>query len=266
MDTATFSGTVLYCGRRQHPEHGLIEVIGYQNTAANLATGGNAMLLHLPAVRMTRRNFLPVGDHTDLLDRMVDAVRPVAAGMPQDMDMMGEPEVQIFEHDIYTVLLATDPTLIPAALSQVAPEKRPRIKADLMRFYADVYPGYAIMLCCFDNSAAQQAKPLLFWYEPADPDRLVAPALDCHTGEPPDLGAYVETDHWVIFGTDEAADDWGSPVLYPAGMRHKLRAFLPDRVIGYPSRESLVNGDFAISRDDLLVGDFDRIVRLQPTR
>lgn len=266
MDTAIFSGTVLYCGRRRHPEHGLVEVIGYQNTAANLATGGNAMLLHLPAVRMTRRNFLSVGDHTDLLERMVTAIRPVSAGIPRGMDMMGEPAVQIFEHDIYTVLLATDPTLIPAALSQVAAEKRPRVNADLMRFYADVYPGHAIMLWCFDNAAAQQAKPLLFWYAPTDPDTLVAPALDCHTGEPPDLEAQVETDHWVVFGTDEAAGDWGEPVAYPAGMRHKLRAFLPDRVIGFHSRTSLVNGDFAISRDDLLAGNLEGVRRRQPTR
>jgi hypothetical protein len=49
MGPADFTGTILYCGRRLHSEHGWIEVLGCQNTAVNLATGPNAMLLHLPA-------------------------------------------------------------------------------------------------------------------------------------------------------------------------------------------------------------------------
>jgi len=45
---AAFSGTIVYCGRQHHPVHGLIHVMGYQNTAVNLTDGPNAMLLHLP--------------------------------------------------------------------------------------------------------------------------------------------------------------------------------------------------------------------------
>ncbi|MEU8712227.1 hypothetical protein [Streptomyces sp. NPDC048663] len=50
-----FSGTIVYCGRQHHPEHGLIHVLGYQNSAANLADGPNAMLLHLPTRQLTPR-------------------------------------------------------------------------------------------------------------------------------------------------------------------------------------------------------------------
>ncbi|MFE2823464.1 hypothetical protein [Streptomyces sp. NPDC059271] len=36
--------------------------------------------------------------------------------------MSTEPQpVQVFDHDVYTVLLADDPTAVPAALWQVAP-------------------------------------------------------------------------------------------------------------------------------------------------
>ena len=49
---ATFSGTIVYCGRQHHPVHGLIHVMGYQNTAVNLSDGRNAMLLHLPAQQL----------------------------------------------------------------------------------------------------------------------------------------------------------------------------------------------------------------------
>lgn len=50
---AAFSGTIVYCGRQHHPVHGLIHVLGYQNTAVNLADGPNAMLLHLPTRQLT---------------------------------------------------------------------------------------------------------------------------------------------------------------------------------------------------------------------
>lgn len=36
MDQADFSGTAVYAGRLHHPAHGLIHVLGYQNTAVNL--------------------------------------------------------------------------------------------------------------------------------------------------------------------------------------------------------------------------------------
>ncbi|MGY0232300.1 hypothetical protein [Longispora urticae] len=61
---AEFTGTILYAGRRHHPEHGPIEVLGYQNTAVNLAGGPNAMLPHVPG-RVTREQFLHVGCPVD---------------------------------------------------------------------------------------------------------------------------------------------------------------------------------------------------------
>ncbi|MBK3633883.1 hypothetical protein ACGFNQ_13045 [Streptomyces asoensis] len=76
---AAFSGTIVYCGRQHHPVHGLIHVLGYQNTAVNLADGPNAMLLHLPArQRLTPGNFISAGRTGDVLRRMIDAVAPVA--------------------------------------------------------------------------------------------------------------------------------------------------------------------------------------------
>lgn len=38
--------------------HGLVHVLGYQNTTVNLADGPNAMLLHLPTRQLTARHFL----------------------------------------------------------------------------------------------------------------------------------------------------------------------------------------------------------------
>lgn len=48
----------------------MVHVLGYQNTAVNRASGPNAMLLHLPARSVSRRNFVSVGRHTNILSRM----------------------------------------------------------------------------------------------------------------------------------------------------------------------------------------------------
>ncbi|MFF2548620.1 hypothetical protein ACFVUY_39505 [Kitasatospora sp. NPDC058063] len=266
---AAFSGTIVYCGRQHHPVHGLIHVLGYQNTAVNLAGGPNALLLHLPTKQLTPGHFLSVGHSGDVLERMVAAVRPVSVAADEIAWMSAEPEaVQVFEHDVYTVLLAADPTAIPAALQQVPAHRRPSLDPDLLRFYTDHFPDHTIALCCFDNADAQRAKPVLLWYSPLDPDRLTVPALDSHTGAVPDLDAVVSVDHWVLLSTDQAPSDWGDTVDYPEGMRHSLRSFLPAAVVGqyYGGADALLNGDFTISHRDLLAGDLDRIERCRPTR
>ncbi|WP_200301980.1 hypothetical protein [Streptomyces adelaidensis] len=268
MAPAEFSGTTLYCGRLHHADHGLIHVLGYQNTATNLADGPNAMLLHLPARRMSRHNFLSVGRSSDLLERMVDAVRPVSVGTaPDSMDWMERgrgPAVEVFEHDVYTVVLARDARAVPAALAEVPDHQRPALDPELFAFYAERYPGHAIAVCCFDNARATQAKPLLVWYPPLDPDLLTLPALDCHTGGVPDLDSPAPVDHWVVLGTDEAPPGWGAPVEYAPAMRHGLRDYLPDTVIGRHFDGTLPNGDFAISHADLLSGDAERVKRVRP--
>ncbi|MGW2328356.1 hypothetical protein ACWC5C_21690 [Streptomyces sp. NPDC001700] len=266
---AAFSGTIVYCGRQHHPVHGLIHVLGYQNTAVNLADGPNAMLLHLPTRQLTPGHFLSAGRTGDVLRRMVAAVESATAADDGMAWMSAEPQpVQVFDHDVYTVLLAADPTLIPTALHQVPWRRRPRLDPHLLRFYADHFPDHTIAVCCFDNADARRAKPLLLWYPPLDPDQLTVPALDSHTGAAPDLDAGVPVDHWVLLSTDQAPAGWGEPVDYPPAMRHNLRTFLPTAVMGryYGEGQTLPNGDFTISHRDLLTGDLDRITRLQPPR
>jgi hypothetical protein len=265
MGPAEFTGTILYCGRRVHPEHGRIEVFGYQNTAVNLAAGPNAMLLHLPARSVTSRQFLLSSHAEHVLLDMVEAVAPVAGGPgAAGMDWMGVAHVEVFQHDIYTVVLAENAAHIPVALGSVEPRKRPALNPDLFGFYADLFPDYPVALCCFDNADAAEAKPLMLWYRPLDQEHLVLPAIDCHTGAVPDLNAEVVTDHWLLYGSDDAADDWGQPVNYGKQVRRKLLDFLPPRVMGTLIAKSLPNGDFAIDNDELLLGHLDQIERVSP--
>ncbi len=263
---ARLTGTVLYVGRRTHPEHGPVEVLGYQNTVANLATGPNAMLLHLPAAGMTRANFLDAGATPDVLRDLVDALRPVSLAAPagQAVAARAPQAVEVFDHGVYTVVLAADPRDIPAALERVPEHKRPSLSPDLFRFYAETFPDYPVALCCFDNADARRAAPLLMWYRPLFPDRLTAPALDCHTGAVPDVDGWVRPDHWVVFGLDDAPGEWGSRVGYrrPLG---PLAEFLPERVIGQAVDYGyLRNGDFVLSLDDARAGRLDGLARLTP--
>lgn len=265
---AEFSGTIAYCGRQHHPEHGLVHVLGYQNTAVNLADGPNAMLLHVPTGRLTPQHFLSTGRDGDVLRRMVAAVEDAEAAADGIAWMSAEPSaVQIFDHDVYTVLLADDPTAISAALGRVPQHRRPHLDPDLLDFYAAHYPDHSIAVCCFDNADAQRAKPLLLWYPPLDPDRLTVPALDSHTGKAPDLDAMVPVDHWILFSTDAAPPAWGAPVTHPTALRHRTRAFLPAAVVGrhYGPEQPLPNGDFSISHRDLLSGDLNAVERVAGT-
>ncbi|GIG64168.1 hypothetical protein [Phytomonospora endophytica] len=260
---ARLSDTIVYLGRTSHPAHGDIEVLGYQNTAASEADGPNAMLLHLPAgARMTSGNFINVGRVADPLADMAAAVAgPIATARGGIDWMSAEETVEVFEHDVYTVVLAGDPALIPAALERVPVERRPVITGELLDFYARTFPGYTIALCCFDNADALRARPLMLWYEPADPGELRMPGLDCHSGGVPVPGMRVERDHLLLFGGDEAPEETTSPVTYRPGMRHRLRRFLPGRVHGIrvnevETPELFANGDFVLPLDDLRAGRF----------
>jgi hypothetical protein len=263
---AQFSGTTLYVGRRAHPQYGPVEVLGYQNTVANLAAGPNAMLLHLPAREMTQANFLDTTASPDVLRDLIDALGPQIVDQPAGSARAAgpPPAVEVFDHDIYTVVLARYPLDIPAALDRVPEAKRPYLRPELFQFYTDTFPDRPVALCCFDNADTRRAAPLLMWYRPLFPDRLVAPALDCHTGDAPDLDGWVRPDHWVVFGLDRVPDGWGAPVRYrqPLG---PLAPFLPSRVIGcHIHQRHLRNGDFVISLSDVRASRPDKVARLTP--
>jgi hypothetical protein len=195
---------------------------------------------------------------------------PISVGYGAALSRSAPPVVQVFEHDIYTVVLAANAALIPEALCLVPERRRVPANLDLFDFYARMYPDYAVALCCFDNRDAARSAPLLLWYEPLHPDRAELPAIDCHTGGVPDLGGPVHVDHWVILGTDEEAAppdgewttarmNWSEEVLRsPAG------AFLPAAITGRTYTGVLPNGDFMIPQVDLLEGRMTAMRRVGP--
>ncbi|MBA2681129.1 MAG: hypothetical protein H0U76_22365 [Ktedonobacteraceae bacterium] len=263
---ADFAGTTVYLGKKNHPVHGFIYVLGYQNTAINLSPGPNAMLLHLPAVGMTQNNFLDTRRCHHVLKDMVRAVEGEER-QTRSMSFGGitRGSIEVFEHDIYTVVLASNASLIPEALYQVPENKRIAANRPLFDFYAQCFSEYAVALCCFDNKDARQAAPLLMWYTPSNPQYLQLPALDCHTGGIPNLYSRVEVDHWIILSSDEMPRGLGLPVVYSDSVPKEITTFLPNRVIGRRFQGTMHNGDFGISHQEVCAGRTQSIQRFLPT-
>jgi hypothetical protein len=95
------------------------------------------------------------------------------------------PAVQVFEHDISTVVLAANAALIPEALRFVSERRRVPANPRLFDFHARMYPDYAVALCCFDNRDAARSAPLLLWYEPLHPDRAEVPPAEVPPAQVP---------------------------------------------------------------------------------
>jgi len=266
LGPARLSNTTLYVGEAIR-EGRLVHVLGYQNTAQNLASAatnvptgtlaGNAMILPFPAAApMGKDNVLDTSGCKNILKDIAEAVKPksrsFSKGFGSDAVSFGS-VVEVFDTGIYTVVLARDPRDIPAALARVPVEKRPDLKPEIFAAYAEWYPGWQIALCCFNNAEAVEADPLLWWYEPAFPNVYFAPTLDSHTGGVPDPMAEVELDHTIAVGSSVGK---GSPIAYSDKLSDDIRNLLPRFGVGREFSEYEVNGDFVFFKSDAEGGMF----------
>jgi hypothetical protein len=249
----------------------LFHLLGYQNTAQNLAVKagqptGNALLLPIPAKpgTMTSKSILDTSSAPNFLVNMESAVRPPVSRSNSYSKSVDRPPVQVFEHDIYTIVLAGDARAIPAALAQVPPDRRPRMAPAIFDSYAKWYPGWTFALCCFNVQQETAARPMLWQYEPLHADRLFFPALDAHDGSPPNLKESVEVDHCLLAGSDKMAPNRGNRVYYSDKKRSaELRRLLPAFVVGEELHKPMRNGDFELQISDVRAGHF-RPRRVQP--
>lgn len=236
--------------------------MGYQNQAENMDDGPNCMILHLPsAAPMSPDNMVDTGECPWVLSRLATLARgpqPQAAAL--DTRSRGAvPAVHVFQKGIYTVVLANHWELAHRALEQVPARARPAISTDVLAFYGERFPGWHLALCCFDTRVAATSEPLLWWFEPLFPDRLMAAGIESHTGEAPALWQQVRRDHELVFGTDQ-----GSPQgdLIRVDMQLRGVPRMPSAVLELmPSLAFLVerkdwsrNGDFLLDVADLARG------------
>jgi hypothetical protein len=159
------------------------------------------------------------------------------------------------------VILAQDPRDIPSALNQVPRSTRPTLNPALFDAYARWYPNWTIALCCFNNRRARLANPLLWWYKPMYPDRLFLPAVDCHTGDVPDLDSPVAVDHVIAVGSYRMPG--GRPVFYRDTVPNTVAPYLRPALIGERLAGAMPNGDFVCQLDDVCRGTL-RAARSKP--
>ena len=232
---AHLSSTLLYAAEVIHDGR-IVHVLGYQNSAKNLAPGPNAMILPFPTAEpMTSANILDTSQCPNIL-------LDYAASLKQRSDRrsrgLGEMTkgVQVFDSGNFTVVLADRPTDIPKALQLVPEARRPEPNTNVLAAFERIYPGWPIALCCFNTREMAKPDPLLWWYVPKNKDQLFMPALDAHDGGPPKLDAMVDVDHTVMVGSYEGiAQDTDYPypeVNFKDRIPMDVGAFLVNRVVG----------------------------------
>lgn len=245
-----------------------VHLLAYQNVAQNKdgAAGGNAMLLPIPAKygTMGQTNIIDTRSASHFLDDMDSSSKAVSRGVAsvQSFGVSKGGVIAVFEHDIYTIVLAQDAAAIPAALAQVPENKRPKMNKEIFDAYAKWYKGWTFALCCFNNKDRAKAKPMLWWYEPSDPDHLFFPALDAHSGKPPDMKAMVGVDHALFFSSLAGKEYW--TVNYSDGkIEAELKKLLPKKIESARYHGSMRQGDFRVDLSELRKGKF-RVQRAVP--
>ena len=260
LERAVLSKTILYVGEAKTEKHGVVHVLGYQNRVQNLSAGPNAMILPFPAIeRMTKENVIDTSACKNILKNMESAISPpVARGGLSLLGSRSLKSVQIFEHDIYTVVLAKSALDIYDALSEVPKLKRPPLNKKIFnaydKWYREQNRPWQIMLCCFNNKDASVASPLLWWYKPMHPGTLFAPALDSHTGEVPNLNEPVPVDHTLVVSSQNLKN--GSMVYFTDRIDEKVYPYLPNKVLGSQLDTFMRNGDFLWNIDEIDNGQF----------
>jgi hypothetical protein len=251
LHPADFENTKLYAGEARREDGTYVHVLAYQNRAAS--AGPNAMILPLPARgKLGPENAVDTRAFKRFLDDIHAATRimtlSLSFSLSDEMDL--EEGAQVFEVGSYTVVLAEEAAAVTRALDRIPAARRPALNGAILDAFARLYPGWPLAVCCWDGRV--EAEPLLWWYEPRQPEQLFAPALDAHDGGPPNLDALVRVDHHVAFGSALDPERSGPPdgaeydghVSYADRIPGEILRLLPTRVAGTALQSGLPNGDF----------------------
>ena len=252
---AVLSKTVLYAGEAQ-VDGKLVHVLGYQNTAQNEASGPNAMILPFPtSVHMGPENIVDTSECKDVLKTYGNMFKEQHDG--RKTRSMGEysvdtDSVQVFDSGNYTVILASSSNHVKIrhALKLVDESRRPDINVDVLKRLGELYPNWPVAVCCFNSAEMVENEPMVWWYEPKNPDQLFAPALDAHDGGPPDPKAIVQVDHTVVVGS--TINPKGKDAHHVSRLTGDVRKYLANKVEGKKyDNIYLPNGDFIIEKNKL---------------
>lgn len=246
--SAHFAKTVVYAGVATHPlTKQTVHVMGYQNRVKSVVPNTpNALILPIQATHpIMATHMIEYPGNKEALKHYSTEIekyflprssRSLTKSLGPDSLSRG---FEVFDSGIYTVVTAQSAEHLQEALREVPPQKRPVLSPRLLEGLAKAYPGDPIVIACF-NSSDFEADPIFLWYEPKNPDLLIAPAIDAHDGgAPQDVG--VKRDHVVVFG----APGFGNLDQGISRHWHLSLSYIGTQVKGQG-----VNGDFVLPLRD----------------
>lgn len=250
---AELSNTQIYVGEATRDDK-LVHVLAYQNTAES--SGPNAMILPFPTSEpMGPNNIIDTRGFGKFLTDIGEAtrMRSFSAKLSKGAGPAAAGVAQVFDSGSYTIVLADHVAQVPEALKRVPADKRPEITTQFLIRFGLMYPKQPVALCCWRGTL--KSEPLLWIYEPSNPEILFVPTMDAHDGGPPDLEAMVQADHVISAGSRIV--EVGSPVNYTdltktgGSIPSEFDGLLPSQVRGYKINRMVKNGDMFISVPEL---------------
>lgn len=216
-----------------HPQYGYRHVLSYQNRVQSLAEGPNCMLLHIQSKDpLTPDCLVDTSDYPSFLTDLEKAIEPPELTRAA-MNWMSAEKKRInyvVEQGVYHIAILNDisTSSIHNCLQNIPEFKRPDISDKLFQFFKKQFPGYPLLLCCFDNKDAQSAAPILVHFNPFEKDLLLANTIDSHGGIP-NLESTIDYHQCIIFGTCKNITTSGNTTYHEVdqSIAPGLAAYLP---------------------------------------
>ena len=200
---AELSNTYVGVWDIDHPELGYRHVLAYQNTPKNLVNTPNCMLLHVPTKHpLTPSSILDTSNDPRFLEQMAESVLAPVTTAARGADFSASNFIT--EMGIYHIAILNDVSFDAwLEVKRTIPKhKQPTIKEEFIRFYAEQFPSYALLICCFHNRDAKKASPIVLHYSPQFPDTFHFPTLDSH-GKVPQIGAKHRFHQVIVTGSQQ---------------------------------------------------------------
>lgn len=223
-------------------------------------TPGNAMILPVPVAEganiITDAYLLDTLGYKRILEDQAEAVQEeeMTRGGAKGISYGSRSAAVIVEFGPYEVVLAQSPMAAFDILDKVSDAKRPILNEEQLAAYEDWYPGWSLMMACFNNKDLMDAAPIVLVTPVRHSDYLFLPAIHGHSGGVPDLTESVYDDHTFIAGSCLSGKDAGNAVFYSDSIPDGVSPLLPKRVVGAESRGQVKQGDLVVKLSDVKSG------------
>lgn len=247
------SATKIYVGESTYKDK-YVHVLAYQNKAKS--NGPNAMILPIfTKEKVSEDNVIDTTDFRDFLDTISEASKHKTRSMYKGVDSLVF-TASVFESGSYTIVLADSIKEAAKVLEKVPENKRPELSSEFTDSFEKLYANYPVAICCWSGDI--EPEPLLWWYEPANPDMLMIPTMDSHDGKAIDQTAQVKMDHIISIGSN---NEFNKGIAVKVNVPKKYQDLMPNFVKGTKIKGTFLNGDCSVSLNSLKNDKYQRIYK-----